>query len=281
MIALAIAAVLGTSAHAQVSGYSEGDLLIGFEQQDGKGDGGVNANDFVVDLGGANNFINATSKLTFNLSTTSSGLGVFGTNWASNTAVGAGGASALVQWGVVGGSDKFGPITVGTGPTAVTLPVDTLFYTQGELNVGTQSTPPATGSTGAQGNIDGKIQTFANDFQGANTTSAGAIIGTSDPDSWSTLGTPSTSAFGSSKNIEQPSSGSFTGPTNSQLDLYELNTSSNHAPATLLGNFSLTSLGVLTFNPAAAAVPEPTSYALALVAAATFLVLRRRKALSA
>jgi hypothetical protein len=268
IVALAIAAVLGTSAHAQVAGYNEGDLLLGFEQQNGSG--GVTSNDYVVDLGSASTFIGA-STLTFNLSTANL-ISAFGTNWANNTPAG-----SLVQWGVVGGSDANGPITLGSQ----TLQENTLFYTLGEKNVGTKATAPATASNSFQGNINGNIQQFALDYQGTNPGVTGSIIASNDSIGWS-ANTPSTNAFGSNKAIEQPSSGSYTGPTNSQLDLYQLNNTTDTPSSTkgvYLGDFSLSSGGVLTFN-GAAAVPEPSAYAMGVIAAALFFVLRRRKALA-
>ena len=48
-----------------------------------------------------------------------------------------------------------------------------------------------------------------------------------------------------------------------------------------LGTFSLSSGGVLTFTGAdAAAVPEPSAYALGICAAVLFFVLRRRQKLA-
>ena len=268
-IALALAAVLSTSAHAQVAGYNIGDLLIGFEQQNGSG--GVTANDYVVDLGSASTFIGATSPLTFNLSTTNL-TSAFGSAWATNT------GTSLVQWGVIGGSDLNNPLTLGS----VTLAKNTLFYTQAEQTLGTHSTAPATLSNSGQKNVNGNIQQFAQDYQGTNPGVSGSVIASNDPNGYSALGNPSLTGFGSGKNIEQPSSGTATGPTNSELDLYQLNntTTTPGAKANLLGNFTLSSAGVLTYT-AAAAVPEPSSYILAALAAATFVVLRRRKAISA
>ena len=268
LVALAIAAVLGTSAHAQVAGYSEGDLLIGFEQQNGSG--GVTANDYVVDLGSASNFITATGNLTFNLSTTNL-VSAFGSSWATNT------GTSLVQWGVVGGSDLNSSLTLGS----VTLQKNTLFYTQGELTAGTHSTAPATASNSTQKNVNGNIQEFGQDYQGTSPGVTGSIIASNDANGWSALGAPSLTGFGSGKDLEQPSSGSFAGPTDSVLDLYQFNntTSTPGAKAILLGDFNLSSGGVLTFSPVA--TPEPSSYALAALAAVTFAVLRRRKAISA
>jgi len=268
LIALAIAAVLGTSAHAQVAGYSEGDLLIGFEQQNGSG--GVTANDYVVDLGSANIFIGSTPNLTFDLSTANL-ISAFGSGWASNT------GTTQVQWGVVGGSDETSSITLGSD----TLKKNTLFLTQGEQTAGTQSVPPATASNSTQKNVNGNIQEFALDYQGTTPGVTGSIIASNDSLGWSALGNPSSTGFGSGLAIEQPASGSNAGPTDSVLDLYQLNNTTSTAGATaiLLGNFSLSSGGVLTFD-SAAAVPEPSSYALAALAAVTFIVLRRRKAIS-
>jgi hypothetical protein len=267
-MALALAAVLSTSAQAQTTSYSEGDLLLGFEQQNGSG--GVTANDFVVDLGSASNFIGATGPLTFDLSTTNL-TSAFGSNWASNS------ATDLVQWGVVGGSDLNSPITVGSD----TLQKNTLFYTEGELNVGTHSTPPATASNSTQKTINTNIQNFANDFAGQTESTSGlnaVIIGSNDSLGWS-ANNPSTAAFGSSHGIEEPSSGSYTGPTDSVLDLYQLNntTTTPGSTATLLGEFSLSSGGVLTFDQAGA-VPEPSSYALVGVGAMFLFWRLRRKA---
>ena len=267
-IAVALAAVLSTSAQAVPTTYNEGDLLIGFEQQNGSG--GVTSSDYAVDLGAVSNFIGAPSNLTFNLNTADL-VSAFGSGWANNTPAG-----SLVQWGVIGGSDGNASISVGGD----TLKKNTLFLTKGELTPGTQSTKPATASNSTQGNINGNIQQFALDFAGVSESSANAaIVPSNDSIGWS-ASTPGSAAFGSSFAIEQPASGSYTGPTDSKLDLYQLNntTTTPGSTAILLGDFSLNSSGVLTFE--AAAVPEPASYALAALAAVMLVVLRRRQVIS-
>jgi hypothetical protein len=268
LVALAIAAVLSTSAQAVSTTYNEGDLLIGFEQQNGSG--GVTANNYVVDLGAVSSFIGATSNLTFNLNTTDL-VSAFGSAWASNT-------GNQVQWGVIGGSDLSTSITVGS----YTLKKNTLFLTQGEITPGTQSPKPATGSNSTQGNINGNIQQFALDFAGVSESSANAaIVPSNDAIGWSASSPGNGAAFGSSFAIEQPASGSNTGPTNSVLDLYQLNNTTNTSGSTAiyLGDFTLSSGGVLTFV-GAQAVPEPSAYAMGVIAAALFFVLRRRKAIA-
>ena len=266
LTALALGAVLSTSAHAQIS-YSQGDILLGFEQ--GNGSGGVTANNYIVDLGAASQFITATAgtSLTFNLNTTDLS-NAFGSGWANNTPAG-----SLVQWGLVGGSNNSASIVVG----GVTLKKNTLFESSPGLK-------PTTLSSSGQGTINSNIQNFATGFTLTAGLGANSGVGASGgANSWSSY-TPSTSAFASGYNFEQPAAGfGNDGPTNSTLTLWQLNntTSTPGATAIDLGTFGLSSAGVLTFN-APAAVPEPSSFALGSVAFALMVVLiaRQRKSVS-
>jgi hypothetical protein len=264
-LALAFAAALSTAAHAQLATYNEGDLLIGFEN------GG--ANNYIVDLGSASKFLDATSNLSFSLSA-SDLASAFTSNWAT---------TANVQWGVIGGSDSTTSLTLGSD----TLAKNTLFFTKGESTVGTQTTAPKVFTPAASNNDNSNIQSFANEFA-STLTSAGSTAGlqavvesSTDSAGW-TGNNPKTNAFQLGLNIEQPATGGATGATNSALDLYEAvpSTASPAPSAKYLGDFTLNSSGVLTFNVTAQSVPEPASYALAGIAIATFLVLRRRKAIS-
>jgi hypothetical protein len=88
----------------------------------------------------------------------------------------------------------------------------------------------------------------------------------------------SLAAFGGPSGIEQPDGGDFIGPTDSQLDLYELQPSSTSASATLLGDFTLSNSGQLNFT---AAVPEPSTYATIMLGAAVLLFFHRRHAAQA
>jgi hypothetical protein len=273
--ALAAAAVLATSAHAagtQVT-YTSGDLFLGFEV-----DGG--ANDYVVNLGLANQFSGATTPLTFQLSTADLS-SVFGSTWATNS-----GTSADVQWGVIGNDQNNG---LGVGTQTGNTDGKSVWYTLGETVSGTPNTAPSALSASSLNLISNKIKNLdsatSGGFNGktstANTTNA-IIESATASNSW-TLFDPGTysggNAFGSGNDIEQPGSGSNTGPTDSVLDLFQANSGQT---GDLLGEFSLSSSGLLTFDPAASlAVPEPSAYALGITALVLFGVLKRRKSIQA
>jgi hypothetical protein len=267
LTALALGAMLSTAAHAQQA-YNEGDILLGFEQQNGSG--GLTTQNYIVDLGGANQFYDAAagSSLTFNINTTDLTT-AFGSGWANNTPAG-----SLVQWGLVGGSDNNGStLTLGSK----TLQEDTLFLSTG-------GAVPTTQTDGPQNVINNKIQAFGGIYfaglssSGVSGTDAG-IGGSADSGGWS-KNNPNLAAFGSSFRIEQSTTAGINGPTDSTLSLYQLNNKSDTPGATPidLGTFSLNSSGVLTFS-APAAVPEPSSFALGSVAFALMVVLiaRQRK----
>ncbi len=278
--ALAATAILTTSARAQVfPNINSGDLLIGFEQSG-------NASDYVVDLGQASTFADATSPLQINLSTADLS-SVFTSSWASNS-----NGATNVQWGVVGNDQS----------ASDSSSVDTVWFTQAETTPGTQSTAPTRGNTSALSAVSNKIQELesgaaANALENLEATSntagnfntttgdstgVGVIQTSGNSESWTSFSPGVYSggnAFGSGKNIEQLGTGNYTGPTDSVLDLYEdVPTATNGESADFLGTLSLNSSGVLTFDPAA--VPEPSAYALGLTAVLMFLVLKRRKALA-
>ena len=268
--ALAAAAVLGTSAQAQVfTAYSSGDALLGFEQAG-------NASDYVVDLGSVSQFITATAPVTLQLSTTDLSA-VFGSTWASNS------QTNLVQWGVVA-NDQGQTISKNTDGNSI-------WYTKGETTSGTQTTAPIRGTASALANVSNAIQNldtgnggYDSELSTANANNA-IVTAASAGNSWSSF-KPGVAdgqvAFGIGTDIEQAATGA-TGPTNSVLDLYEVDTKTgSNQPATFLGAFDLSSTGLLTFDPASAkAVPEPSAYALGITALVLFGVLKRRKSIQA
>jgi hypothetical protein len=270
LAALAAAAVLGTSAQAQVfTAYSSGDALLGFEQAG-------NASDYVVDLGSVSQFITATTPLTFQLSTTDLS-SVFGSTWSSNS------QTNLVQWGLVA-NDQGQTISSDTDGNSI-------WYTKGETTSGTRTTAPIRGSASALANVSNAIQNldtgnggYDSELSTANANNA-IIQAASAGNSWSSF-KPGVAdgqvAFGIGTDIEQASTGA-TGPTDSVLDFYEVDTKTgSNQPATFLGTFDLSNTGLLTFDPAdTLAVPEPSAYALGITALVLFGVLKRRKAIQA
>jgi len=269
LTALAAVAVLTTSAQAQVfPNYNSGDVFIGFEQSGA-------ANDYIADIGSVSQFIGDASPVTIQLSTTDL-TAAFGSSWASNS-----NSTTNVQWGLVA-NDQSDSIASDTDGSSI-------WYTKGETVVGTKSAAPIRGTSSALNAISNKIQALETattggytDYETTADTSNGVIESSTAANSWTSFkpGTYSgNTAFNIGSEIEQPSSGNDTGPTDSALDFYEVDTrTASNQPATLLGTFSLSNSGLLTFNPAA--VPEPSSYALGLTALVIFFVLKRRKALS-
>jgi hypothetical protein len=257
IVALTAAAVLGSSAQAQVTtNYTSGDLLIGFEQAGA-------ANNYVVDLGSASQFIGATT-LNFQLSTADLAAD-FTSNWAVNT-----NGATNVQWGVVGNDQS----------KTVQSNANTVWFTEGEVTAGTKNTA-LTGLSGSQ------LHTISSNIQNLETASGGFAGSTSTSDttkainqspsaanSWTSF-SPGNTAFNLGFSIEQPGSGSNTGPTDSVLDLFEYVPGASSA--SLLGTFSLAGNGDLTFN--ANAVPEPSAYALGITALVLFGVLKRRRSM--
>lgn len=276
ILAVAAGVLLAPSARAQgTTTYTPGDLILGFEDQASPG----NSYNYIVDLGPATEFTTLAQRLdaTTNLTTTL-GLGniaadlttAFGSNWATNGAIG-----TNVQWGVFGSSGNSGPV--------LGIPEGTLFLTQAETTPGTQSAAPVEKSEHVQNGTIGEFISFVSsgfDNQPVASSTVGTIIpssGTYSPgaNSW-TQQDPSSGAFGLSYGVEQlqDASNLHIGPTNSELDLYELLPTNNGGTGrgVDLGSLTLDSSGDLEFSTA---VPEPSTYASIGIGAAFLLTFRR------
>jgi hypothetical protein len=275
LLAVAALASLTAGAQAQTVTYNTGDLFLGFNEP------GVSS-DYVVDLGPESYFLTlAGSAGTTDITTSDysgAGLGtissdlstVFGTSWYANNST----PGSNVQWGIVGASTNKRASSGVFG-----LPNDTLFFTVGELTPGSGSTGPTEKSTNAQDTLWNQITNFENGFSGQSDTSnstVASVEASTLANNWSDAN-PGSNAFTSGLNIEQPTSGTYIGPTNSQLDLYELEPTDNGGTGTgkELGSFTLSSSGQLDFT-SAAAVPEPSTYATIGIGAAFLLLFRRR-----
>lgn len=254
LVALAAAAVLTTSAHAQNANYTSGDLILGFEETGA-------ANDYVVDLGPASQL---TSDQSFQLSTTDLAAD-FGTNWAASNANVI--TNPDLQWGLVANDNQ----------KVVQSNANTIWFTQAEQVPGTPNTP-------LSGDSAATLHSISNTIQNLETASSGGFLGTTPTsdttnainqsaaaaNSWSSFA-PGVTGFGIGFAVEQPNN---VGPTEAVEDLFEYIPGTPQA--TLLGTLSLSDTGLLTFD----AAPEPASYALGLTAVLLFLVLKRRKAIS-
>ena len=241
---LAFAAAFATSAHAQ--SYTSGDLLLGFSEAGA-------SNDYVVNLGLASTFTNASPGSSFtvsdgNIGADLSSSNLFNSGWASNSSV---------QFGIVGDS--------GT----------TLFFT---APAGTPALTERAGGTVTS--IEGQIASLGSDFDGQTigtaNSSVALIESASGGSSWASLSDNGGVAF---KYTQTSNIVSNTIPSSSVLDLYELVPhSGTSTPGTLLGDFTLSSGGVLTFQAeGAAAVPEPSTYALMGAGLAVLFWRVRRK----
>jgi len=283
LLAAAALAFLAPSGHAGTVAYSTGDLVLGFEDPG-------NANDYVVDLGSASYFISlASSPGTTNITANDPAYGVslgniaadlsatYGSTWYANNAT----QGTNVQWGVFGETANLGTSISG-------VPIDTAFLTVGENTPGSGSIAPTEFSSTTQNGWNTKFGIFSNPGAGFNngTATSNSAYATVESDStyggaWSN-NSPSTNAFTIGFGIEQPTEGTYTGPTNSELDLYELIPTNKGGTGTgvLLGDFTLNSSGALSFT--SAAVPEPSTYAAIGLGAAFLLFFRRsRKTLHA
>lgn len=289
-LALAVGGLALTvpSASAVLTTYTAGDIFIGFRQT------GV-SNTLVAKIGTVGDFLpvslggpralGSTYNPTFGVipgtSTPVSNISldlntVFGSSWATNPSNNTG-----VQWGVAG-------FTGFSGTSAVPgLETRSVFVTRGRVNTAVQTNLTADGAVGDADGFAGAFNAFAQGTGGGSyinqestANSSVAYIGAaSNANNWGTqINSAAANSFGlgAGKNIQQPTSGSFRGPTNSVLDLWL----APYAGSTLvtqntyLGSFTLDNAGALTFT----AVPEPGTYILLAIAGLFLLVFRRRKA---
>ena len=267
------------SVYADTTTYAAGDLILGFHQVGA-------SNDLEVDLGQASTFVNAAAGSTFNVqfgliptaqlnagnavfNLNSDLTSVFGASWNNNS------QTNLVRWGIAG-----------------TDASSKVFLTFAETTPGTVVTPVSNGAgwgfagsnfTTIKNKINNNLglgiggftnQPTTNNSNVATIQSAG-VFGSGN-NAWQGFQDNNNGlAFGSGRIIEQPLSGSFNGPTNSTLDLFQL--PNTNSAGTYVGSFSLNNSGQLQFSN----VPEPSTALLVLTSGAAFLALRRRRSVLA
>ncbi len=274
LAALALAMLVTNQSNAALS-YSDGNLILGFRATGGQG-GNTN---YLVNLGSAATFRDATAQLTLSLGNIDADLDtIFGGSW--NTRVD-------LNWSISGVQS-----TAGNG-----FGNRTLFATraQGFPNAAlgsSNSTPWARASTSTQGPPTLKIAALGTKF-GTGTT--GGVSGTDQMESTNAPGfgliqphvqtnsfeefmsNGSQSASGSSyAYFSGGIEGSFAnGASGSALDLYFLAPLTGGGPGVYEGSFSISNNAAITFTPTG--VPEPGSALMLAMGCAALLTKRRRQ----
>jgi hypothetical protein len=240
--AMAIVALgfVSTAASAQVV-TSAGDLILGFQLAG-------SPTNYEVDLGAISQF---TATATLDLSSdlkVSDLTSTYGANWADTT--------AGVNWGAAA-------TNAGSGNSANNI-------------VLTSQTKPAglaKASLGVPAGVVNNYETQSGGISGATAagTSKSALIGNAGAPA-NTINASWTSTF---SNLQTLGDLQTTGA--SSIDLYQFNGGQFSGTTADLGTLKLSSTGGLTFTGVnAAAVPEPSAYALGICAVLLFVVLRRR-----
>ena len=239
LLALASFAVIGTAAPAATTTYNNGDVLLGVYDTSGS----VTTN-YEVDLGSLASLTSATLPINYVLTTDLST--IFGTSYPSSLAY------AIVD------------TSLSTTPYS-TYPGGTDFITQAETTPGTYNTPFTLAVGSGNSTLSSKIHNLtkgavsSGGFSGESTTGTSFANATKipkgDADSFQSISGGTASNFGQGSNL---AAFNTLGTGVSQFD--ELNTDGT---SKILGSFTLSDLGVLTFDPyTASVVPEPSTYAL-------------------
>jgi hypothetical protein len=232
----ALLAIFGVAltARAQVSANLN-DLVLGFRASGGQGQ---NVN-LEVNLGSVSQFQNQPAGTTLLISRLSAAdlAATYGANWATRTDL---------TWGIVGTAGR-----ISGGPNGA--PVATVWATNAEATVGTQSAAWTPGSRDAQFNVSSQIEALILASPGslngasatANSTSSSAINATlagsyTYQDSFQ-VGTSFSFFNPSVNNTVNAGSGTY-----AVSDLYELRVGAS--TATYLGSFGLLKTGTLTFS---------------------------------
>jgi hypothetical protein len=249
LVALASGALLTQSAQAAFTPGGQaaaGDLILAFQASSGTG----STLNYEVDLGSIASFTSGTSSIDLSADLSST----YGAGWFNDTSL---------TWAVVGTANN------GTIPTSIGT------IKNGSVLASTTSTIAAESKNQLSGSISA-INALYNPATGTvGTDGTSLTILTSDPSSFNAT-TSGTGSYGFLGPINGSFAASGTTPVTLSLDLLQPGTG-NTAPgtSTTVGGFSLGSNGTLSYS--AAAVPEPSTYAL-MVGGLLFLwQLNRRK----
>lgn len=266
----AILAALGLAlpATAQVQ-TNLGDLILGFYAT-----GGVGQNvNLEVDLGSVSQFQGKPSGTTLQISALAAAdlVATYGANWATRTDL---------FWGIIGTAGR-----ISAGPNGA--PIATLWATNPELTVGSQSTPWTPGSRNAQflgsSAIEALMFAAPGSLNGASTTNSSVTSSAINSTLAGSYTYQDTSQVGVSFGFFNPSIDNGVKPISGSYavsDLYEVRVGTS--AGTYLGSFGLSTSGTLIFSTspsffsgtsgAPVITTQPASQAVASGANATFTV---------
>jgi hypothetical protein len=259
LLAVSVASLIGTSAHATTVSTSPGDVVLAFAINPVSGsssDTGFSIN-LEVDLGSITNFLSGGTYATGSPYSLSNFLPVadiateYGSSWNSLT---------YLDWcaAATNGNSTFG----GTIPTHKTVFATLLPSDPAPIGSSSQTTPSSDIATMVSGLGNGTYTALSG---------SDAAVGTGDESSFNSEANGDEPPFFDMNSLTADFQSDTVGTTS--LALYEITPSST---GTELGTLTLSSSG-LTFD--SAPIPEPSTWATVLVGAATLIGLRRRRRL--
>jgi hypothetical protein len=251
--ALATAVLSGVPAMAQFN-YQNGDLIVAF----GNGVSSTvgNNTDVIVDLGSLAQFQNTSaSPFSYNLSS------VLNSTY--------GGVNSSVYWSAFGVNENFGNPSVSQGNA------NTIWTTLRRSNPANQTAAPHVDNASFAMFTLGDIQSVAN-FTSPGDANPGLIVDYAPgielvDSSQSPYSTMMTSPY--SGNFQNDWAYNVLNNGAGVSDLYQSDPGGTTQHGAYLGNFNLSSGGLLTFSP----VPEPSTWAMMGTGTLAFMALRRRR----
>jgi hypothetical protein len=259
LLALAGIGLAVTPASAASVSYSDGDLFLAFYATGGSG----KPTDYLVKLGTASTFQNASSPMTLNIGDIGSDLvATYGADWNTRSDL---------YWGVFGTTYTQ---TVGSDPA------NTIYMTKSESSIGSIEKGFTRTSSGQQGVYAADMHSvgFAYGNYGYTSTVNSNVGVLQSIDAQNAFEDYQSTQNGivTSFTIYNNTMGNFGNLTDgTALDLFRMtpgNPTSNLA-GDYLGTFTIDDSGVVTFSP----VPEPGTCVLIGAAAAFLLVVIRRR----